>query len=124
MSARLARMVVRVDASLSHTLSDLSDRLLGETMDHYSYSAIVRGLLRCGLVMVATTQAPLSIAPFFAGTREGRVRNPGARWSRLVELDLIKDDDDLDIEFEDEHHDAFERRQIVARDPRPPRGDR
>ena len=117
-SPPLARMVVRVNRSLSEDLTVISARLHNETMDEYSYSAIVRGLIRMGLERVAENDV---LHPLFEGTRVRRGRKPGSRWSTIVALDLIKDDDDLDIEPEDKHHDALNRKQIVARGSRPPR---
>jgi len=105
-SPPLARMVVRVNASLSESLTVIAARLHNETLDEYSYSAIVRGLIRMGLERVAENDV---LEPLFAGTRVRRGRKPGSRWSSIVALNLIKDDDDLDIESENKHHDALTR---------------
>jgi hypothetical protein len=55
------------------------------------------------------------LAVEFVGARVSRGRKAGARWSGIVDLDLTKDDDELDLEVEDKHNDAFKRKVVVAR---------
>ena len=80
MSARLARMVVRVDAGLNDTLTTLAARLFNETRLEYSLASIVRGLIAIGLR--AVSDAP-RLAPHFVGVRIARGRKKGARPRRL-----------------------------------------
>lgn len=112
MSAPLVRMVVRVHASLGEDLRSLSERLFDETRIEYSYAAIVRGLLALGLEKL---KGKTRLAVEFVGARVSRGRKAGARRSSVVNLDLIKDDDELDLEFEDKHHDDIKRKVVVAR---------
>jgi hypothetical protein len=111
-SAPLVRMVVRVHASLGEDLRSLSERLFDETRIEYSYAAIVRGLLALGLEKL---KGKTRLAVEFVGARVSRGRKAGARRSSVVDLDLSKDDDDLDLEFEDKHHDDIKRKVVVAR---------
>lgn len=106
MSARLARMVLRIDQGRLAALSDLAARLLEETRHEYSLASIVRGLISLGLLTVADASA---LAPLFVGSRIARGRKKGTRHAPTA---------DLDLEFEDDHLDALERREVVARAPR------
>jgi hypothetical protein len=90
----LCRMVVRVDAGLNATLTEIAARLFAETLHEYSHSAIVRGLIAIGLLTI--TDAP-HLAPLFVGTRIARGRKRGSRRS------VIAAPADLNLEFEDEH---------------------
>lgn len=101
MSARLARMVMRVDGGLHGTLAGIAERLLAETRIEHSQSAVVRGLIALGLATVAGNDV---LAPLFAGARVARGRKRGARRRPIAGLDLT---------FEEEHHEARERREVV-----------
>jgi hypothetical protein len=96
-------MVVRVDAGLNGTLTIIAARLFNETRLEYSLASIVRGLIAIGLR--AVTDAP-TLAPLFVGMRVARGRKKGERRPPVAPLDL---------EFEDEHHEARARREVVAR---------
>jgi hypothetical protein len=87
MTARLARMVVRLPRDLKITLSTIEDRLFSETRLVYSHAAIFRGLLALGLLAVAGVPR---LAPLFVGTRIKRGRKKGDR--RSTPLDLEHDD--------------------------------
>ena len=76
MSARLARMVVRVDRGLHETLTTIAARLFNETRIEHPHAAIVRGLIALGLATVAGNKV---LAPLFAGSRIARGRKKGAR---------------------------------------------
>jgi hypothetical protein len=108
-SARLARLVVRVPIDLGATLDGIAGRLFEETRIEYSHASIVRGLIRMGLTTV-TVAGDDGLAPLFAGVRVPRGRKKGERRPRVA---------DLDLEFEDEHHEGHERREVVARPRRP-----
>lgn len=71
MSARLARMVVRVDRELQGTLAAVAERLFAETRFEHSQSAVVRGLITIGLVAVAENRG---LGSLFAGARIPRGR--------------------------------------------------
>ena len=76
MSARLARMVIRVPVGLDEMLTDLAGRLYDETERFHPLSAVVRGLIQIGLNVVASTP---KIAPLFVGVLIARGRRKGAR---------------------------------------------
>lgn len=69
--SRLARMVVRVPRDFGGVLDDLGERLFTETAYAHSRAAVVRGLLRLGVL--AANGAP-EIAPLFDGARIPRGR--------------------------------------------------
>lgn len=71
MSARLARLVVRVPRDLGAHLDGIAKRLFMETAFDHSHSAIVRGLIAIGLATVARNDV---LAPLFVGTRIPRGR--------------------------------------------------
>lgn len=75
--ARMDRLVLRVDRDLRGKLKSIADRLFAETAYDHSYSAIVRGLIGLGLIVVA--DAP-KLAPLFVGVRIARGRKKGERW--------------------------------------------
>jgi hypothetical protein len=108
-SQRLARMVVRVPLDLNEALTTIAARLFNETRIEHSHSAIVRGLIAIGLAAVAGNDV---LAPLFVNARVARGRRRGARRPPVAPLDL---------EFEDQHQHALERRQVVARPPGPRR---
>lgn len=102
MSLWLARMVVRVPGDTEARVRDISERLHAETRVEYSYSSIVRWVLQQAFRRVdAIGPHPKQMAKRFTFANSCRSRLPGARWSPVVDLDLIKDDDDFDIEFEE-----------------------
>lgn len=68
---RLARRVIRVPRSLDETLNMIAERLLDETAQVHSFSAVMRGLVTLGLL--AITEAP-HLAPLFVGVRIARGR--------------------------------------------------
>lgn len=76
MSARLARMVVRIDRDLHGTLAGVAERLFAETSVEHSNSAVVRGLIAIGLGTIAGNVA---LASLFAGARIARGRKRGER---------------------------------------------
>jgi hypothetical protein len=69
-------MIVRVDPALHEALTKLAERLVSETRSEYSRSAVTRGLIALGLVLVA--DAPL-LAPLFLGARLKRGRKRGTQ---------------------------------------------
>lgn len=77
MTPPLDRLVLRVDRNLRETLDGIAERLFTETAYDYSYSAIVRGLIGLGLIVVA--DAP-KLAPLFIGVRIARGRKKRDRW--------------------------------------------
>ncbi len=83
-TARLARMVVRVEPDLPATVLDISSRLLAETGQQYSRAAIMRGLLAIGLVTVANAS---SLAPLFVGAVVKQGRKSGRNWRPVAVLD-------------------------------------
>jgi hypothetical protein len=100
-------MVLRVDRGLIATLHEIAARLFDETGHEYSLASIVRGLSSLGILTVADAAA---LAPLFVGSRIARGRKKGTRCPPVA---------DLELGFEDGHHDAHERREVVARPPRP-----
>lgn len=107
-------MVVRVPRELPERLAMISQHLFEETRLEYSHSAIVRGLIDLGLNQI--DGAP-HLAHLFIGARVKRGRKPGWRAATTItSLDLSAEpDDEMDLEFEDEHHDARRPKEVVAR---------
>ena len=68
---RLARMVIRVPRDFGTVLDDLAEKLFTETAYAHSHAAIIRGLLRLGLLAIADEP---QIAPRFDGVRIARGR--------------------------------------------------
>lgn len=114
MTATYCRMVVRVHPDLSDRLTAVQTHLFDETRLEYSYSAIVRGLIDLGLTQI---EGAPRLAVLFAGCRIKRGRKPGWRAATGVKsLDLSAEpDDDMVLEFEDEHNDALRPKEVVAR---------
>lgn len=76
MTARLARMVVRVPRDLGGQLDGIAERLFMETAYDHSHAAVVRGLVAIGLAAVARSDV---LAPLFAGVRIARGRKKSDR---------------------------------------------
>ena len=74
--SRLHRMVVRVDPALHEALTEIAERLFGETRSEYSCSAVTRGLIALGLVAVTDVRL---LAPLFLSARVKRGRKKGFR---------------------------------------------
>lgn len=71
----------------------------------------MRGLIALGLNQV---EAAPNLAVLFIGARVKRGRKPGGKVATaVVPLDLSQGD--MDLEYEDEHHDALRPREVVAR---------
>jgi hypothetical protein len=68
---RFARLVIRVPPAFGTVLDDLGERLFMETAYAHSRAAVVRGLLRLGLLAIAHEP---EIAPRFDGVRIPRGR--------------------------------------------------
>ncbi|MFS8068811.1 MAG: hypothetical protein ACMG6S_20820 [Byssovorax sp.] len=89
-------------------------QLFEETRVEDSYAAIVRGLIELGLNQV---EGAPRLTVIFAGCRMPRGRKPGGKVATaVVPLDLTQGD--MDLEFEDEHHDdrlPKPKKEVVAR---------
>ena len=111
MSTSHCRMVVRVPRDLPERLTMIQEHLFEETRLEYSYSAIMRGLINLGLTQV---EGAPNLAVLFMGARVKRGRKPGGKVpTAVVPLDLTKGE--MDLEYEDDHHDALRPRDVVAR---------
>ena len=111
MSVSYCRMVLRVPPELPQRLTAIQTHLFDETRIEYSYAAIMRGLIALGLTQV---EGAPNLAVLFMGARVKRGRKPGGKVATaVVPLDLTKGE--MDLEFEDEHHDALRPREVVAR---------
>ena len=111
MIASHCRMVVRVPRDLPERLTAIQTHLFDETRVEYSYSAIMRGLIALGLTQV---EGAPNLAVLFMGCRVKRGRKPGGKVATaVVPLDLSQGE--MDLEYEDEHHDALRPREVVAR---------
>ena len=104
-------MVVRVPRDLPERLTAIQTHLFDETRVEYSYAAIMRGLINLGLAQV---EGAPNLAVLFIGARVKRGRKPGGKVpTAVVPLDLSQGE--MDLEYEDEHHDALRPREVVAR---------
>jgi hypothetical protein len=107
-------MVVRVPPELPERLTMISQHLFEETRIEYSYAAIVRGLIALGLTQV---EGAPNLSVLFIGARIPRGRKPGGKIATaVVPLDLTQED--MDLEFEDQHHDdrlPKPKNEVVAR---------
>ena len=114
MSASYCRMVVRVPPELPERLAMIQEHLFDETRIEYPYAAIVRGLIELGLNQI---EGAPRLAVVFAGCRIKRGRKPGSKVATtVVPLDLTQGE--VDLEFEDEHHDdrlPKPSKEVVAR---------
>ena len=111
MSTSHCRMVVRVSRDLPERLTMIQEHLYQETRLEYSYAAIVRGLIALGLNQI---EGAPNLAVLFMGCRVKRGRKPGGKVATaIVPLDLTQGD--MDLESEDDHHDALRPREVVAR---------
>ena len=115
MSASHCRMVVRVPRDLPERLTMIQQHLFEETRLEYSYAAIVRGLIALGLNHI---EGAPNLAVLFMGCRVKRGRKPGGKVATAaVPLDLSQGE--MDLEYEDEHHDALgpqPKKEVVARE--------
>ena len=115
MTLSYCRMVLRVHPELPERLTMIQAHLFDETRIEYSYAAIMRGLINLGLAQV---EGAPNLAVLFIGARVKRGRKPGGKVATAaVPLDLSQGE--MDLEYEDEHHDALgpqPKKEVVARE--------
>jgi hypothetical protein len=113
-SVSYCRMVLRVPPELPERLTMIQQHLYEETRIEYSYAAIVRGLISLGLNQI---EGAPRLTVLFIGARIPRGRKPGGKVATaVVSLDLTQGD--MDLEFEDQHHDdrlPKPKKEVVAR---------